>query len=151
MGVHDFIAVSENCRGSRSRMIAGTRWALAFTLLWGAGWSAAASNLPPLAEYVGSEGCRACHRARYEGWRESFHFSVVQDARANPGAMLGDFTQKQVDFSPQDVELVVGGHWYQRYVTRIDGELYVRPEVWSVASHRWEVQNRWSWRKNSIE
>ncbi len=108
--------------------------------VWGAG-------LPDLGAYAGSEACAECHVARHQGWRESYHFSVVRDAREHPEAILGDFSQEDLGFSPGDVEFTIGAHWYQRYAVRVGEELYVYPKVWSVASHRWETQDAWSWKK----
>jgi hypothetical protein len=61
--------------------------------------------------------------------------------------VLGDFTQSGTEFTPEQIQFTIGSHWYQRYAVELDGELYVLPKAWSVASHRWETQDGWSWRK----
>lgn len=109
-----------------------------------AGWG---EQLPPLEEYVGSAACGACHAVHYRGWQESYHFGVVQDPREEPAALLGDFSQPGAAVDAEQVAFTIGRHWYQRYAVELEGELYVLPSTWSVASHRWETQDAWSWRK----
>ena len=59
-------------------------------LVFAGGQSAAAGEpLPPAESYVGSEACGDCHRARYDGWKETYHASVVRDVRKDPAAVLG--------------------------------------------------------------
>lgn len=112
---------------------------------------AAEAALPGLDEYTGSEGCRSCHRQKYEEWRSTLHSSVVQDPKVSPLAILGDFSQPGIGFRVEDVAFTVGGHWSQRYVTRIDGRFYTLPKVWSVASHGWEDRDTRSWRKRPYD
>jgi hypothetical protein len=112
-----------------------------------AGPSLAASDLPPREAYVGSDACRECHAGEYDGWRASYHFSVVQNVKEQPDALLGDFSQAGLGITTDEIELAIGGHWYQRYAVRREGKLYVLPKAWSVASHRWETVDAWSWKK----
>ncbi len=107
----------------------------------------ALAELPPVSAYLGSGGCAECHRERHEGWQGTYHSSVVGDPKADPAVVLGDFSQEGVGFGPTEVAFTIGGHWYQRYATRVGGETYVLPRMWSVASHRWEEIDRWSWQK----
>lgn len=107
----------------------------------------AAPALPPLEAYLGSEGCKACHPAKHEGWKRTYHSAPVQDARQNPGAILGDFSEPGLGFTREDVEHTVGRHWNQRYLKTIGDEQYVLPKLWSVASQRWEPYNVWGWKK----
>lgn len=101
--------------------------------------------LPPAEAYAGSEACRSCHGQKHEDWGRTFHSAVVQDARQRPEAVLGDFVAGVEGLRANEVDYVVGGHWTQRYLRRIGGELYAVPQSWSVASHRWETEDRWSW------
>jgi len=107
----------------------------------------AGAILPPLTAYLGSDGCAHCHPKRHDGWRRTYHFSVVADPSVDRSALRGDFTQEAVGFGPESVEFTIGGHWYQRYATRVGGQLYVLPKMWSVASHRWESVDDWSWKQ----
>ncbi len=102
---------------------------------------------PDVDAYAGSERCRECHRDKYDGWRETFHATVVQDARADPSVILGDFSVPGLGFTREDVEYTIGGHWDQRYMKRIGDEYYVLPKLWSVQSQKWRPYNVWSWRK----
>jgi hypothetical protein len=70
---------------------------------------------------------------------------VVQDPREAPAALLGDFSLPDAPVDPDQIAFTIGSHWYQRYAVERDGELYVLPGTWSVASHRWEQQDEWSW------
>ena len=97
--------------------------------------------------YVGSDRCKQCHPAKYEGWKETFHATVVQDARKNPSAILGDFSVPNLGFTIDDVDYTIGGHWDQRYMKKIGDDYYVLPKLWSVQSRKWRPYNVWSWRK----
>lgn len=118
---------------------------ISWVVLAGAG--SVRGELPPAESYTGSEHCGECHPAHYEAWRDTYHATVITENRHTAEGLLGDFGQEGLGFSPDEVEFAIGGHWYQRYVKRIDGELYVLPRVWSVASHRWETIDAWSWKK----
>lgn len=104
-------------------------------------------QLPPVASYLGYEGCRKCHEGKYNGWKKTFHSTVVQDAKENPKAILGDFSMNGIGFTKDDVEYTIGGHWNQRYMKKIEDDYYILPKSWSVSSQRWEPHNVWSWRK----
>lgn len=107
---------------------------------------AGGAKIDPTA-YTGSERCAECHAEKYNGWKDTFHATVVQDARKNPAAVLGDFTVPNLGFKIEDVEYTIGGHWDQRYMTKIEGEYYVLPKLWSVQSRTWQPYNVWAWRK----
>lgn len=109
--------------------------------------TAAAAALPPKVEYVGSPVCARCHETMHEGWKRTYHSTVVQDARLDPQAVLGDFSKEEPGLDRADIEYTVGGHWAQRYLKRVDGELFALPNRWSVASHKWEPVDVWSWKK----
>lgn len=114
--------------------------------LWGLGL-ASSETLPAVGEYAGYEACRSCHVNRYEGWKQSYHFSVIRQPGEHPEALLGDFSRAEIGLDPADIEFAIGGHWYQRYAVRLGKEIYVFPKAWSVASQRWEDQDSFSWRK----
>ncbi|GAB4258578.1 MAG: hypothetical protein Kow0092_06290 [Deferrisomatales bacterium] len=97
--------------------------------------------------YVGSERCAACHRDKYDGWKDTFHATVVRDARKDPSAILGDFSAPDLGFTLEDVEYTIGGHRDQRYMTRIGDEYYVLPKLWNVQAQSWRPYNVWSWKK----
>jgi len=97
--------------------------------------------------YAGSDRCRSCHGEKYEGWRQTFHATVIQDAKQHPGAVLGDFSVPGLGFTLEEVEYTIGGHWDQRYMKKIGDDYYVLPKLWSVQSQTWRPYNVWSWRK----
>lgn len=123
------------------------RAATAAGLLLAAGLSLAAEPLPPLEEYLGSSGCQTCHADKYAGWTRTYHSTVIQDARKNPGAILGDFSSSGLTVPREQVEYAIGGHWTQRYLVRQGDELYALPKLWSVASRKWEPTDAWTWKK----
>ncbi len=117
-------------------------WGVAMALLW-----AAPARSAGFDGYVGSERCAECHADKYEGWKTTFHATVVQDARKNPDAIVGDFSVPNLGFTRDDVDYVIGGHWDQRYMKKIGDDYYVLPKLWSVQSQQWRPYNVWSWRK----
>jgi len=123
-------------------------FAVRLTLLLLPVWLAGAAVAGPAdMEYAGSERCAECHREKYDGWKETFHATVVQDARQSPESILGDFTVSGLGFTRDDVDYTIGGHWDQRYMKKIGDDFYVLPKLWSVQSQGWRDYNVWSWRK----
>ncbi len=90
--------------------------------------------------YVTSKECAECHEKEYKGWSKTLHSKIVQDAKADRSAMLGDFSDPRAkEFAKEyDIELTVGSHWKQRYLVKLKGEYYALPIVWSVVTKRWE-------------
>ena len=43
-------------------------------------------------EFAGSRRCLGCHEDVYLSWRDTLHATTIQDARANPDAIVADFT-----------------------------------------------------------
>jgi predicted CXXCH cytochrome family protein len=117
---------------------------------------------------AGSESCRSCHPAQYESWHHSYHRTMTQHAEG--AAVLAPFEGEQLevdgllatmDRTPDgvprvrlhaadraeplleaEVELTVGSHRYQQYVTRLDTgagplERWRLPVAWHVAEQRW--------------
>ncbi len=97
--------------------------------------------------YVGSLKCSECHQDDYKAWKETLHSSIVQDARANPKAIRGDFSVPDLPFTRDQVEYTIGSHWDQRYLTRLGDDYVVLPRMWSVTTKVWEPYNVWTWKK----
>jgi hypothetical protein len=97
--------------------------------------------------YVGSERCASCHQLAYKGWVKTFHSTVIQDARKNPGAILGNMKDPDVPFAKDEIYYTIGGHWDQRYLTKIDDEYYILPRLWSVQSKKWRPYSTYGWQK----
>lgn len=119
---------------------------LSIILLLSAG-GAGAGEVGRAVEYVGSTACAVCHEGKYNMWEETLHANVIKDARRHPEAVLGDFEIEDVPFKREEILYTVGSHWDQRYMTEIEGKLYVLPKLWSVQSRQWRPYNVWSWRK----
>jgi hypothetical protein len=104
-------------------------------------------TVPSLDAYVGAEGCKVCHQDKYDGWKKTFHSTAVRDAKAEPSAILGDFSVEGLGFTREEVEFTIGAHWNQRYMKKIDSDFYILPKSWSISSRRWEPYNVWGWKK----
>jgi len=99
------------------------------------------------SRYVGSEKCASCHQIQYKGWVKTFHSTVIQDAKKNPSAILADMSTPDLPFKKEDIHLTIGGHWDQRYLTRIDNDYYVLPRLWSIQSKKWRPYSTYGWQK----
>ncbi|MFC2030759.1 multiheme c-type cytochrome, partial [Chloroflexota bacterium] len=96
--------------------------------------------------YVGSEKCGQCHGAKYESYQHTWHSKILRSA--NGETVRGDFDSldRGVGFGREDVTHVVGGQFSQRYLTEVDGELYVLPAQWNVLAEEWVPYHPDDWR-----
>jgi hypothetical protein len=99
--------------------------------------------------YVGSRKCAQCHGAKYESYRDTWHAKILRPA--SDETVLGDFSSTDPDltFSLDDVVYVVGGQFSQRYLTEIDGELYVLPAQWNVETEEWVAYRPDDWQERT--
>ncbi len=97
--------------------------------------------------YVGSERCASCHQIQYKGWVKTFHSTVIQDARKDPSAILADMTAPDLPFKKEDIYFTIGGHWDQRYLTKIGDEYYILPRLWSIQSKKWRPYSTYGWQR----
>ena len=111
--------------------------------------SAGEDETPIAAEaqsnYVGSATCARCHANTYTSLQETWHQQILRSAEdAN---ILGDFNSQDPDltFKPEEVSWVLGGQYKQRYLTEIDGALFVLPAEWNVAAEEWVAYEVDSW------
>jgi ssDNA-binding Zn-finger/Zn-ribbon topoisomerase 1 len=97
--------------------------------------------------YVGSSKCAQCHGAKYESYRQTWHSRILRPATDE--TVLGDFdsTDPDLSFSLDDVVYVVGGQFSQRYLTDVDGQLYVLPAQWDVNSREWVAYHPDDWQE----
>ncbi len=65
--------------------------------------------------------------------------NVVRGPRQYPDAILPDLSKPDplVTFKPQDVALVYGSKWKQRYFTKTGNDYFVFPAQWDVAHQKW--------------
>ena len=96
------------------------------------------STLAASAHYSGSASCAKCHSQIYERWRKTPMANVVRDPREFPNAIIPDLsTNKIAKFSKEDVALVYGSLWKQRYFTKRGDDYYPEPAQWDVTNHVW--------------
>ncbi len=99
-----------------------------------------------LPGYVGSDRCAECHPKDFAQWRLTPHARMLVDAVRDPFAILAELGEN-TPFTEEDVVYTVGSHWVQKYLTRIDGVLYVLPKYWNIPERRWEPYSIWNWRE----
>ncbi|HLX72520.1 MAG TPA: c-type cytochrome [Verrucomicrobiae bacterium] len=97
------------------------------------------SGVAGSAHYIGSAACQQCHAAIYQSWKKTLMANVVRDPREHPDAIIPDFSQTNplVHFSTNDIALVYGSKWKQRYFTRIGDDYYPQPAQWDVTHKLW--------------
>lgn len=96
------------------------------------------------AGYAGSDRCLACHVDIYLGWRDTLHANIVQDAKAEPSVIIGDFGHSDPDlsFAVDQVAYVIGSRWRQQYITQtVEGNFTLLPAQWNVATGEWVPNN----------
>lgn len=115
-------------------------------------------ELPPEgATYVGSDSCFQCHSQEHREWSNTAHPTMVQDAVANPAAILADFSAGEDvrtgdingetrAYTAEDVAFTLGSQFSQRYVAQTaDGGYEVLPGVWKVADATWVAADSADW------
>jgi hypothetical protein len=75
--------------------------------------------------------------------------NVVRDPKTDPQAILPDLATNTIaPFTKDDVALVYGSLWKQRYFSRIGNDYYVQPAQWDVTHKVWRkyfVENGTDW------
>ena len=90
------------------------------------------------AHYVGSPACEKCHAAIYQRWKKTPMANVVRDPREHPDAIIPDLRTNNVEkFTIDQVALVYGSKWKQRYFTKLGGDYYPLPVQWDVGNRKW--------------
>jgi hypothetical protein len=97
--------------------------------------------------YVGSSKCGQCHGAKYESYQDTWHAKILR--AATDETILGDFnsTDPDLTFSRDEIVYVVGGQFSQRYLTEINGELFVLPAQWDIVSAEWVAYHPDDWQE----
>ena len=96
-------------------------------------------------DYTGSKACERCHDSIFREWKKTSHARTIQDPREMPQAIAAVFSGSE-SFKPEEVEIVIGVHWTQRYVIDRGGELKIARGVWSLGESTW---TRSFWREQS--
>ena len=93
---------------------------------------------PPAAHFVGSASCENCHQEIYRRWKKTPMANIVRDPKEHPEAIIPDLaTNPLAKFRKEDVALVYGSIWKQRYFTKIGSDYYVEPVQWDIRNHVW--------------
>jgi len=114
---------------------------LIISLFWSAAFATRPLRLnaadPP--HYVGSQACQTCHPTIYSRWKTTPMANVVRDPRQHPDAILPDLSQPSplVKFTNDQVALVYGSIWKQRYFTKIGSDYFVFPAQWDISQRTW--------------
>ena len=110
-------------------------------------FSHAEVNKINISNYVGSEKCGECHihKHLYHGWKTTLHSKQEQEViRDGPNKnVLGDFSSKDPDltFTLDDVDLLVGSRFKQRYAKKIGDDYFMLPAQWNVKTKEWVKYN----------
>jgi hypothetical protein len=127
-----------------TRFLSPWRWlTLAAVLLVPRPDSARGEGLPG---YAGSVACRDCHEEIYAQWSLTPHARMRRDAKLHPEAILADKFSPDIPFTKDDIYYTLGSHWIQKYLTMIDGRIYVLPKVWNIVNNDWEQYSIFNWR-----
>jgi predicted CXXCH cytochrome family protein len=99
------------------------------------------SNRSAAAHYVDSAACAKCHTDIYNRWKKTLMANVVRDPREHPEAIISDFSAANalVTFSTNDIALVYGTKWKQRYFKRVGDDYFPFPAQWDVAHKMWRA------------
>lgn len=90
------------------------------------------------AHYSGSPSCQKCHASIYEHWRKTPMANVVRDPREFPDAIIPNLATNTVSkFRKEDVALVYGSVWKQRYFTKRGDDYFPEPAQWDIGNHVW--------------
>src|SRR5579863_6912536 len=90
------------------------------------------------AHYVGSQCRQQCHAQIYEHWRKTAMANVVRDPREHPDAIIPDLSTNSVaKFAKDDIALVYGSLWKQRYFTKRGDDYFPEPAQWDVTHRVW--------------
>jgi predicted CXXCH cytochrome family protein len=102
------------------------------------------------ARYVGSAACQKCHAQIYEHWKETPMANVVRDPKEHPDAITPNLATNNVSqkFTKDQIALVYGSVWKQRYFTKIGDDYFPEPAQWDVTNKVWRpymVANGTDW------
>jgi predicted CXXCH cytochrome family protein len=100
------------------------------------------------ATYAGSAACQKCHQDIYDRWKKTLMANVVRDPREHPDAIIPDLAHADpmVKFTVDDITMVYGSKWKQRYFKKVGDDYYVLPAQWDVTNKKWKpyfVKDDW--------
>jgi predicted CXXCH cytochrome family protein len=91
------------------------------------------------AHYVGSAACESCHRDIYLRWSQTRMANVVRDPKVHPEAVIPDFSKPDplLTFKKEDVALVYGSGWKQRYFRKVANDYFPFAAQWDITNKKW--------------
>jgi predicted CXXCH cytochrome family protein len=90
------------------------------------------------AHYVGSKACESCHADEYRRWKQTPMANVVRDPAHSDGDIFPDLSTNTVyPFKREDVALVYGSLWKQRYFKKVGDDYFPLPVQWEFANRKW--------------
>jgi predicted CXXCH cytochrome family protein len=111
--------------------------------------AADAQGPSPSAHYVGSNACETCHADESRRWKQTPMANVVRDPAHSDGNLFPDLSTNTVyPFKPEDVALVYGSLWKQRYFKKVGDDYFPLPVQWEFANKKWSryfVGNAGDW------
>jgi mono/diheme cytochrome c family protein len=113
--------------------------------------AAAPTTMPSdRGRYVGSIACKGCHEEVYARWSKTRMANVVRDPREHPDAIIPDLSKPNpvFSFTKDDVALVYGSRWKQRYFKKVGDDYFPLPVQWDVFHQTWSryfVPNTGDW------
>src|SRR6185312_14849399 len=112
----------------------------------------AVAMIPAIAapSYVSSAACKTCHAAIYARWQKTPMANVVRDPKEHPDAIIPDLSKPDplVKFKKEDIALVYGSLWKQRYFTKVGNDYFPLGAQWDITHHIWRnyfVPNNTDW------
>ena len=98
---------------------------------------------PGSASYVGSAACKSCHSSIYQRWSKTRMANVVRDPKEHPDAIIPDLSKPDplLTFTKEDIALVYGSKWKQRYFKKIGDDYFPLPAQWDVTHKIWRAYN----------
>src|ERR1700691_1574072 len=112
--------------------------------------AAGAPPPPKPPHYVVSAACRDCHTDIYDRWQKTRMANVVTDPKVHPEVIIPDLSQPDslLTFKKEDIALVYGSKWKQRYFKQVGDDYFVCPAQWDVRHQKWReyfVKNGADW------
>ncbi|HEV8410400.1 MAG TPA: c-type cytochrome [Gemmatimonadaceae bacterium] len=90
------------------------------------------------AHYVGSKSCEKCHASIYARWQKTPMANIVRDPREHPEAIIPNLATNTVaKFTIDQVALVYGQIWKQRYFTKVGDDYFPLDAQWDVGNKVW--------------
>lgn len=91
------------------------------------------------ATYVGSAACKSCHEDIYSRWVKTRMANVARDPRQHPDAIIPDLSKPNplVTFTKDDIAVVYGSKWKQRYFKKVGDDYFPLPAQWDVTNKVW--------------